>query len=252
MTLFEDFSFEGDDRLREALLRFLNSSFDQGNKIKGLKGVELISDWYSEAKAARKEQGRYNKRVIVSTIVNRTSEELLRHLEPFYNDTILKSIGIKTQFKEGVESSFSIEPISIKPFVKFVKRVDPDRREIASVKFLFKLDTSIYLNKLQIRVNTDPKSIKIDKLGIEATLTLLQVTIEATLGVPAISLVKPIKLGSKKFEIKNLKGRNGGSTNGGSTASKDKPDDDSGGRPWWKPDPKYDGALFQQQQRMRR
>jgi hypothetical protein len=205
LTVFEDFSFAGDDRLREALLRFLNSSFGQGNKIKGLKGVKLISDWYNEAKEARKEQGQYNKRVILSTIVNRATEELLMHLEPFYKDTILNSIRIKTHFKEeGVESSFRTELISIKPYVKFVKRVGLERRDIASVKFLFELGTIIYLDKLQIRLNTDPKSIKINKLGIEATLTLLQVTIEETLGVPAISLVKSIKLASKKFEIKKL------------------------------------------------
>jgi len=43
-----------------------------------------------------------------------------------------------------------------------------------------------------------------------------------------------------------IKGRNGDTT-----ASTDKPDDDSGGkpRPWWKTDPKYDGALIDQQQR---
>jgi hypothetical protein len=205
LSLFEEFSFEGDDRLKEALLRFLNSSFDQGKQIKGLKGVELITDWYSEVKEARKERGQFNKRVILSTIVNRTSDELFRHLEPFYKDTILKTIGIKTHFKEGaLETNFSTEPISIMPFVEFVKRIGMDRRKIASVKFLFKLGTTIYLNKLQISVNPDHKSIKIDKLGIEATLTLLQVTIEATLGVPANSLVKPINLASKKFEIKKL------------------------------------------------
>ena len=41
-----------------------------------------------------------------------------------------------------------------------------------------------------------------------------------------------------------LKGRNGDTT-----AFRDKRDDDSGGRPWWKTDPKYAGALIDQQQR---
>jgi hypothetical protein len=34
--------------------------------------------------------------------------------------------------------------------------------------------------------------------------SLLHVTIEATFGVPVISLLKPIKLASKKLEIKNV------------------------------------------------
>jgi len=42
-----------------------------------------------------------------------------------------------------------------------------------------------------------------------------------------------------------LKGSNSNNAN----ASRDGPDDDSGGRPWWKPDPKYDGARIDQQQR---
>ena len=48
------------------------------------------------------------------------------------------------------------------------------------------------------------------------------------------------------YASSKLKGRNGDTT-----ASRDKPDDDSGGkpRPWWKTVPKYDGALIDQQQR---
>jgi hypothetical protein len=44
-----------------------------------------------------------------------------------------------------------------------------------------------------------------------------------------------------------LKGRNVDTA-----AARDEPNDDSGGkpRPWWKTDPKYDGALDQQQRRM--
>lgn len=208
MTDSEKFSMGdvGDDfRLREELLQFVKSSFDEGKKIKGLKGVKFIADLYKEAKNANNEEGEYNKRALLSIVVDKTTEELVRHLEPFYKDTIIKHIGIKTQFKEGaIESSFKTEFISIKPFVKFVKRVGPDKRELASVKFVFQLDTTLYVDKFQIRNNSEVKSIKINKLGIEAKLSLLQVTIETTLGVPVISLVKPIKLASKKFEIKNL------------------------------------------------
>lgn len=205
MTVSEYFSLGEDDRLRQGLLQFVNSSFDEGKKIKDLQGVKFIADWYKEAKEAKKEEGEYNKRVILSTVVNKTTEELVKHLEPFYRDTIIKHVGIRTQFKEGVtESSFKTEFISIKPFVKFVKRVGSTRRELASVKFVFQLDTMLYLHKLQIRVNSEVKSIKIDKLGIEAKLMLLQITMEAISGVPVISLTNPVKLASKKLEIKNI------------------------------------------------
>ena len=49
------------------------------------------------------------------------------------------------------------------------------------------------------------KSIDIDRLGVELELTLLQVTMSSMqMPMPVTSLNKPIKLVSKKFEIKNI------------------------------------------------
>jgi hypothetical protein len=156
-------------------------------------------DWYREKEDSKDEEGTWNKHVIVSTVVNKTTDELIKHLEPFYKDTIISNIGMKTQFKQGAtEISLNIEFISIKPFVKFVKQIDG--RESSSVRLLFQLDTSIYLDKLRIQNSNKGKSISIEKLSIELKLSLLQVNISGTFGFPVI-LVHPVKLGSRRFEI---------------------------------------------------
>lgn len=69
---------------------------------------------------------------------------------------------------------------------------------------MFELNIAIYVEEFTIRNNAEIKSIEISKLGVEAKLSLLQVTIEATLGIPEISWDKQIKLANKKFEIRNL------------------------------------------------
>jgi hypothetical protein len=192
-----------DDRLREKLRQSFRASFNESKEFEGLQGVNVISDWYKEAKEAKNEEGAYNKRVILSTVANKASDELVKQVEPFYEGTIIKNVGIRTQFKEGgVDSSFNIELISVKPFVKFVKQVDG--QEFASVRFVFQLDTTLFVDKLQVRNNSQAKSIKVQKLGIELSLLLLQITISVTLGIPVISVVQPIKLGSRKFEINDL------------------------------------------------
>lgn len=201
MTSFENYTIAQDDRLRERLRQVFNSAFSGSREFDN--SLNTIVDWYKEAKEAKDEEGAWNKHVILSTVANKTTEELLSHIEPFYKDTIIDNVGIKTQFKDGAtETSFNIEFISIKPFVKFVKQVDG--REAYSVKLLFQLNTSIYLDKLRIQNNSEAKLIRIEKIGIKLELLLLQVSISSTLGIPVITLVQPIKLGNTEFEINDL------------------------------------------------
>jgi hypothetical protein len=198
-------SITDESRLSEELLEFVMGSFDEGKKIKSLKGVKFIGDLYKEAKKANNEEGEYSEDAVLSKVADKISEELVKQLEPFYKDTIIKHIDFRTQFREGAPvSSFRTEFISIKPFVRFVKRIGLERRELASVKFVFELNTAIYVEEFTIRNKAGIKSIEISKLGVEAKLSLLQVTIEATLGIPDISWDKRIKLANKKFEIRNF------------------------------------------------
>jgi hypothetical protein len=70
--------------------------------------------------------------------------------------------------------------------------------EAVSATFRFQLDSSVYINKLQIHANSTTaagKSINIDRLGAELELTLMRVTMSSLqMPMPVTSLNKPIKL----------------------------------------------------------
>ncbi len=126
----------------------------------------------------------------------------MEYIEPFYTNSIVNKIGIETEFKEGTSSmNFEVKFAPIKPHVDFIKRLNGNR--VSSTKFKFLLESTAYLNKIRIiRRNDgkypDRKSIEIGKTGIEFQLSLEQ--IEGAVNY----LSKPIELGSKKFEIKDL------------------------------------------------
>ena len=80
-------------------------------------------------------------------------------------------------------------------------------KKVTSATFRFQLDTSMYINKLQIHASsaTGDKSIDIEKLGTEIKLSLLQLNISSMqMPVPVRTLNEPIKLPNIKFEINNL------------------------------------------------
>jgi ribosomal protein L40E len=182
----------------------------QGNKaFEQSEAVKTISNWYKdikEHKAERQEDGD-NKHAILSLISNKTITELVKHVEPYYKDTIIQNIGIDTHFiQDGSKMNCNIDFISIKPNVKFVKKVNEE--ETASATFRFQLDSSIHIKKLQIHTNsltTAGKSIDIEKLGVKLELKLLQATISSMqMSMPITCLKKPVKLLSREFEIKNV------------------------------------------------
>ena len=104
-------------------------------------------------------------------------------------------MGINTHFREGATlMNCNIEFISLKPFVKFVKQLNG--QDVALVKLRFQLDSSLYINKIQIHakpVAIEGRLIDLDKIGVELKLTLLQVTISSMrTPVPVISMNEPI------------------------------------------------------------
>jgi Double zinc ribbon len=196
-----------DGKLQEKLRWALSFAFHGNKAFEQCKEVKNVSNWYKEVKeykAERQEDGD-NKHAVISLISNKTINELIKHVEPYYKDSIIQSIGIDTHFREGgAKMNCSVKFASIKPFVKFVKQVNG--QETISVTFRFQLDSNVYINKLQIHTNSAivaGKSIDIDKLGVELELTLLHVTM-SSIQTPVISVDKHIKLVSKKFEIKNI------------------------------------------------
>src|SRR5207247_7105537 len=119
-----------------------------------------------------------------------------------YTDSLLSKIGVETQFKEGTfQTNLEFRFAPIKPYVEFVKRLDTNK--VSSTKFEFQLNVSTYIKKLRILaqrdgIYRDGKSINIEKFGVELELYLEQIV------TAVYYLSNPIKLGSKKFELKNL------------------------------------------------
>jgi hypothetical protein len=198
-----------DGKLQEKLRWVFDYALHGNKAFEQSEAVKTISKWYKEVKQYKeeREEDGDNKHAILSSIANKTIDKLIEYVEPCYEGSIIKGIGIKTRFKEGsTQMNCNIEFVSIKPFVKFVKEVN--EREVVSVTFRFQLDTSVYINKVQIHTNytaAADKSIDIDKIGVKFELKLLQVTMSSMqMSVPDTSLNKPIKLVSKEFEIKNV------------------------------------------------
>jgi hypothetical protein len=192
-----------DNKFQAKLRSALDFTFNENKKFQQLDGVRTLADWYKEAKEYKQERERDgdNRHAILSSIANKTIDEIVKNVEPCYTESIIKSIGINTHFKSGANKmNCNIEFISLKPFVKFVKRVDGD--DNSCVIFKFQLDSSMYINGIQIHDEKEVKSLGIDKLGIELKLTLLHVIIESPVSI--ISFDKPTKLVSKKFEVDNL------------------------------------------------
>jgi hypothetical protein len=139
--------------------------------------------------------------------MNKIIGKLMEYTKPFFTDSIVKRVGVETQFREGtVKTDFEIRFTPIKPYVEFVKRLDGNK--VSSTKFVFRLDVNTYIKKLRIvglhgGIKGDVRSIDIEKMGVQIDMYLEQTVAAATM--PLLNyLNNPIKLGSKKFEIKNL------------------------------------------------
>jgi ribosomal protein L40E len=167
-----------------------------------LNDINTIAQWHKEKKEERKEE----RNIILSTVLNKMVEELLKQVQPCYTACLVQNIGIKTQFNEGaIEADFQIGFIPIKPYVEFVKLLN--KVKVSSIKFTFQLDTSTHIEKLKIILssNHQSKSIHIEKMGIALELSLLEIKVSSLqLPMPSISLDQKIKLGDKKFELKDL------------------------------------------------
>jgi hypothetical protein len=164
-----------------------------------------LIDCYKKTKGYKQqveEQG------ILSFIVNKTIEELLKQVEPYYIGSIVRNIEIQTRIKkeEGtVEVSSKIDfDASLKPYVEFT--VEINKKESYKVKFTFQVETSAHMTKLRFTSNANEgKSIHIEKIGIKIELSLVQIEfLDLITSSSYISLNKKMKLGSKSFEIHDL------------------------------------------------
>ena len=156
-------------KIKEAMEQFFSEALD-GTKFQNIEHVKTVISWYKERSQRNGEKAK-DKHFLVSTLVNKTIEKLLENAEPFYEGTVIKHIGIKTQFKDGtVKTDFNIGFIPIEPYVEFHKIVDG--KKMYSIKFQFRLDTSTHVDKFRIENHDGKKSIEIEKMGIKLELSL--------------------------------------------------------------------------------
>lgn len=198
--------YDIDERLSEELRSSLNSVLDKNEvKLRRLKDVKTLIDCYKRTKEYKQqveEQG------ILSFIVNKTTDELLKQVEPYYIGSIIRNIEIQTRIKkdEGsieVNSKIDIDA-TLKPYVEFI--IEINKKESYSVKFTFQIETSAHVKKLRFTRNAQRgKLIHIEKFGIKIELYLIQILFSDLITTSShLSLDKKMKLGSKSFDIHDL------------------------------------------------
>jgi hypothetical protein len=195
-----------DETLHEELKSSLSSIlYKNEEKFRKLKDAKTLIDCY---KKTREYNQQIEEQGILSFIVNKIIEELLKHVEPYYIGSIVRNIEIQTRIKkdEGtVEINAKIDfDASLKPYVEFT--IEINKKESYSVKFTFQIETSAHMKKLRLTSNTEKgKSTHIEKIGIKIELFLLQIEFSDLMtSISDISFSKKMKLGSKSFEIHDL------------------------------------------------
>lgn len=174
-----------------------------------MEGIKITADWCKQQKDFREklnEEKDNRGAVILSIIGNKMIEILLDKVHPYYTNSIIKAIGIKSQYRQGsVETNFEIGYVTMKPYVEYIKYYH--QQQVASVKFVFQLDTTTAIEKLNIPPDNKKsnKSIDIEKISIGLKLSLVQVKISSShMPLPFISFNGQLKLAEKEFDIRNI------------------------------------------------
>jgi hypothetical protein len=159
---------------------------------------QAVASWYGESTVSPGEKR--DKNSIVLNMTNEMAEQLLKHVEPYFVDSLISKIMTKSNFLDGrAENDFRTGAIPIEVNVEFTKLVDV--KAISSIKFWFKIEAGAFVEELSIKtdlLNPELKLIKIEKMHVE--LRFLFQKMEGT----NISLNKYMILGEKKIEINDL------------------------------------------------
>lgn len=196
--------YDIDGKLNENLKSFLASSLEENSEsFRNLKDVKTLVHCYKKTR----EYGQQDWYGLLSIIVNKIIQELLKQVEPYYIGPIVKKVDAETKFKkEGVvEVNFDINfGAPLNPFVEFT--VEINGTESYSIKFTFQIDTSAHITRLRIIRNADRiRSIDIERLDVTIKILLLQIEFTDKIsGWSEISLNRQMKLGEKSFAINNL------------------------------------------------
>jgi|GEM_PF-1070523 hypothetical protein len=199
----------GNDKVRQELRSFFSHAIEGNEKLNQLEGTKTTADWYRQQKDFREKFNKENGNrgaVIISAMGNKMIEILLDKVHPYYTNSIIKAIGIKTQYRQGsVETNFEIGYVAMKPYVEYIKYYH--QQQVASVKFVFQLDTNTAIEKLKVPADKKQgtKSIDIEKISIGLKLFLIEVKISTShMPLPFMSFNGQLKLADKELEIRNI------------------------------------------------
>ena len=195
-------------KLNEVQGWFLSCAFkENGEELRKLKDVKTIVGCYKKTREYKQQADEHG---ILTVIVIKMIEELLKQVEPYYASSIVKTIGIETRFKKeqdgrAVEVNSTINfGAPLKPYVEFI--VEINKKESYSVKFTFQIETSANITKLRLSNSVEKgRMVSIEKLGMKIDLSLLLIEFSDLISSGSqISLNKKIKLGSNSLEVHDI------------------------------------------------
>jgi Short C-terminal domain len=184
------------DELSTKFESVILSALEDNKRFIKLKEFKKVVDSYKEAEK--------NPDLIYTNIANKMSKELLSYIEPYYKDSLVKDIGIKTQFREGTALlNCDAEFTPIPAYIEVVKKMHGD--EVYSIKFNFEMRTKTCMNKVRISSNQNGRFIEIGDMGIDIKVILLQIIIHYfRTSESNVSFKGPLTLINKSLKIQNL------------------------------------------------
>jgi hypothetical protein len=205
MSIFSSLSAginNSNDELPQKMKSFFSDAIGS-EKLTQQKEFKTVEEWYMNENKFKEDTD--GKSAILSLIINKMVDELVRQLLIYYSRSVILNVGIKTQFKEVTINNFEVGlfEIPIEPYVKLDKTVNGVN--IDSIKFKFHLKSTTIIEKLSILSKMGNKSIDIQNAGIELEFSLSGIEL-SSLHMPAsvTSFPQPIKLASRKFEVHHL------------------------------------------------
>ena len=168
---------------------------DNEGIMEDISEIRTIKDWYTQAKT--------NPKKIPSNLMNGILEKVLdvvvTSLEDYLVDSISAQINIqKNRFEiEELEIDFSV-----KPYVKFIKKINSTRS--GEIKITFGIGLAGMMEKIVFENDAYGKKVSIEKLAVALTMSLVSIEIKLII-VPEANFVGPKELcRSQILELRNL------------------------------------------------
>lgn len=186
--------------IQQEFERVLGSVFESNKKIiHGFNEIKTINGWYKETK-----EGKDDPHKIPGIILDHCISKIVKNVQPELERYFIDTFKIKIRSNKG---GFFVDHIelkfSIKPFVKFVRRINGI--ESGSTKLTFEVSLTGKMENIQFRsvmnyceVNFEKVISSFDISVIEGSITLKNTTIHP--------IKKPVKLYHKEIlKLENLR-----------------------------------------------